>query len=843
VEELIAAAKEDPMGVLKHTDAELPNAAGTRHEAVLLRAQAIAHRSLGDLDSSETSARQAIECATDGGYDEEAGLAWGTLGASLLYGGKTGQARQALDQGLSRVSGTDRLQLESHMAGLEMRVGNTEVAIPALEQVAAQAEEIGSLELAADAHANCGNAHAYAGRYSQARARLKQARSYYVELGHDTVAAQMTHNLGWVAGLAGDFQLALDEYATAAPLLQGVDFWQDAVLLVDRAEAELNAGLFRDAARDAAEAAELYRTHNAHAEEAEALLILAQASLVSGDRDAAGEAAGAAAAAFADQQRPGWLAESQVVLAQCDSIDADQLAVLSEDLAVAGQARPAMTARLLAASGGRSELLDGIEPSTLSVHHQLLYDRARAIRLRAAGNSDAALALLRSRLRTAGESSRAIGSVDVRAGSMAAMADLREIAAAICLERDDGAGLFEISELASLAAAQAPPPHAPLDSAFADARARLRTLSAALRVAEREFQDSGELADQVRRVEREVADQSRRVRNDSLISGEPVTTVQVGELVAGTPVVRFMRVGQELVRLDIDPGVTETSVHRLGSVDWFRAQTLSLRASAERALQPSKSERLNAMTQASLSSLATELDTALFHGRASEQLTVIPDAALAGLPWGLLPSQAGISTMVLPMAGLVGGASQRQLGNVLTVAGPALAQADHEAATVAQCYEHGTYLASTASTADVVLDAFADADVVHIAAHGYLRPDQPMLSSIELADGLLTLADLQRVRPMPHVVVLASCSSARELSLDGDELFGAAAVLLSAGAGYVIACPISLPDDLDTTSVMTTLHKRLAAGDTPGQSLTYCTRTLTGQRQQIARSMVLFGVA
>ncbi len=118
-----------------------------------------------------------------------------------------------------------------------------------------------------------------------------------------------------------------------------------------------------------------------------------------------------------------------------------------------------------------------------------------------------------------------------------------------------------------------------------------------------------------------------------------------------------------------------------------------------------------------------------------------------------------------------------------------------------------------------------------------------MLSSIELADGPMTVFDLHQLAPPPRVVVLANCFSARAVATDGGELIGAAAVLLSAGSSWVIGCPVALPDDAATGIAMVTLHTQLAAGLSVPDAVQTTIESLNGRARQIAQSLVVFGTA
>lgn len=853
--QLIAAAKEEPDDVLRFVADEIDNAAQDDRRAVLLRARSLAQRSLGQIDASIASARSATTAAQRSGDDRLEGLALATLGMSLVYAGETEPARQALEQGRSLVSGVARLQLDMHLAGLDARVGNWHEARVGYTRVAAEAEALSELELAADALTNRGNAFAYGGQLVDARRDLERARDLFVKIGQRAGAGHTTHNLGWVAGLGGDFQRALDEYAQAVRFHPG----QDEVRLIDRAEAELNAGLYRDAAIDAAEAAGLYRARNAGAEEAEALLICAQAELARGDTDAASGRAVAAARLFKDQQRPGWLAEADLVLARCDrgSVESNErLQKLAGEFASAGQTRASLTARLLAAQDGDFALLDNIERATLSVQHQLLYTRALASSLVQAGNPAAALDAVRSTLRQSAGQRAMIDSADVRSGLTAAAAGLREVAASICASQSDAAALFEFAEWGSLTVIEPPPVRAPSDERLSHAMQELRELSAELRAVEREYGETAELFDSVLAAERRVNDLGRRLQRDE--SNELVLPLSLSEVCArlgDVPLFRFVQVDNELVRIDLAGAGTQgtamstasaASIRLVGPAALAGEMAREFQREVGASLLSARDGAISSMSQERVAAIGAELEALLLDGCPMGRAAIIPDLTLAGMPWSALPSSGQRSLSVLPAAGLLRASTptphqSAELVRVVTIAGPALGHADAEAKLVATQYEQASTLSSTDATVVATQAAFANADIVHVAAHGHLRPDQPMLSSIELADGPLLMADLHQAGSSPRIVVLASCSSAHELPLDGNELFGAATVLLNAGSSFVVACPVLLPDSGDTTEVMVELHRVLARTGSPEDALHACRRNLTGMQGRIARSLVLFG--
>jgi CHAT domain-containing protein len=196
---------------------------------------------------------------------------------------------------------------------------------------------------------------------------------------------------------------------------------------------------------------------------------------------------------------------------------------------------------------------------------------------------------------------------------------------------------------------------------------------------------------------------------------------------------------------------------------------------------------------------------------------VVPTGPLQSLPWSVLPSRAGRPTTVTPSATLWAATPDRPPGDrsaaarsVLVAAGPGLPGAGAEAAAVAAI--HGsTALVPPASTVSAVLAALRDGSLVHLAAHGRLRADNPLFSEIRLADGPLVVYDIERLPAVAHTVVLAACDVGRSAVPAGGELLGLSATLLAAGTAQLVASVLPVPD-AETAPLMVAFHRLLAAG-------------------------------
>ena len=117
---------------------------------------------------------------------------------------------------------------------------------------------------------------------------------------------------------------------------------------------------------------------------------------------------------------------------------------------------------------------------------------------------------------------------------------------------------------------------------------------------------------------------------------------------------------------------------------------------------------------------------------------------------------------------------------------PGLPGIAREVAAVAEALPEASVLVGGDATREALLGA-RGARVLHLAAHAAFRADNPLLSSIELADGHLTFYDLFDLRLDADLVVLSGCQTGSSHVLAGDELMGLARGFQYAGARALIA--------------------------------------------------------
>lgn len=146
-----------------------------------------------------------------------------------------------------------------------------------------------------------------------------------------------------------------------------------------------------------------------------------------------------------------------------------------------------------------------------------------------------------------------------------------------------------------------------------------------------------------------------------------------------------------------------------------------------------------------------------------------------------------------------------------------LPYAIQEAQTIAALGNGCLFLESEATLAQV-REVACDYRMLHLAAHGDFRPDNPLFSGLALADGWLTTLDIFNLRLQASLVTLSACQTGRSVIGGGDELLGLMRAFLSAGAASLVLSLWAV-EDRSTSILMETFYRRLADGWTKGEAL------------------------
>jgi hypothetical protein len=201
----------------------------------------------------------------------------------------------------------------------------------------------------------------------------------------------------------------------------------------------------------------------------------------------------------------------------------------------------------------------------------------------------------------------------------------------------------------------------------------------------------------------------------------------------------------------------------------------------------------------------------------SGSLLVVPSRTLATAAWSLLPRRVGRPTTVALSATswLRGRTDVLSVPRVSALAGPGLALSGPEVENVAASWPQGMATSSDQGSASALAAALVTSDLVHIAAHGVHNHDNPLFSSIRMADGPLYAYDVPSDEPVAGHVVLSACDLGLTTPRAGGEVLGLTAALLSIGTRSVVSS-VSRVDDTTAYETMLRYHRLLAGGlDSP----------------------------
>ncbi|MDA0183361.1 CHAT domain-containing protein [Solirubrobacter phytolaccae] len=265
---------------------------------------------------------------------------------------------------------------------------------------------------------------------------------------------------------------------------------------------------------------------------------------------------------------------------------------------------------------------------------------------------------------------------------------------------------------------------------------------------------------------------------------------------------------------------------RLGSEADVAKEVASLRFGLRRLATAAPGSRMAQGMADVVATVAQRLDALLAldstAAAGDRPLVIVPTGELHALPWSMLPSLDKRPVSVSPSLRLwyraaFAGPLPHRPRHVL-VAGPRLPAATEEIEALARRHPEATTLTHEQATVANVARALDGADSAHVAAHGRFRDDNPQFCSLELADGNVTVYDLERLHRLPQRIVLSSCESGLSAVHAGDELMGFTAAVFALGTSTVIAAVVPVPDEA-TKGLMLALDEALQAGAKPAEAL------------------------
>ncbi len=143
---------------------------------------------------------------------------------------------------------------------------------------------------------------------------------------------------------------------------------------------------------------------------------------------------------------------------------------------------------------------------------------------------------------------------------------------------------------------------------------------------------------------------------------------------------------------------------------------------------------------------------------------------------------------------------------------------DHEIDTLKGIFPKSKSFTGAAATFSAFIENAPKFDILHLACHGQFRPENPMFSSLHLADGWITVQDMQAQRLRAELVTLSACETGMNNIYAGEELLGLARGFLAAGAGSLILSLWKVNDEA-AVLLMKSFYESLQRGERPAASL------------------------
>ena len=684
---------------------------------------------------------------------------------------------------------------------------------------------------------NKGTIGAQAGALTEAASDLEAAAGLATHLPE--YAFMATHNLGFVEYLRGDLPSALRSMADAEALDPDVD---RSVARLDRARVLMEVGLVDDAAELLGEATSRMRTQRMSEELADALLEQARCALLRGRTSEAVRAVDELVAHESGRGERHRELEARMVRLEALAVQADSSStnIMEEAAELARTASGAGVGWLADRATAEWVILAnrlGHVVEDAEVERRLrrmrgspyLATRALAILAQLGHTTTPArhARLVRAAARDVATARAGMASLDLRTATAIHVAPV----IALDVERAVAGGnawtVLSATERWRTALDSVPSVLPSANPEIADLWSSLRQRHEDLRSASSER--AGPLLLEVGRVERRLREAAWAMDAGNVATnhGRPRR-----DSFGSATVLSYLWADDALWVVTVPPKKAAQLV-RLGHREETEALVAMATADANAAAHAPRGP-LAAGILSSLTACLERLDEQLIPADLMDgPVVIVPGGALAHLPWGMLPRLRDRSvTLSRSVTAWHDGATALPTAPRVAVAvGPGLQMAQHEADSVRTSWQGVRQVPGEPAA---VADALAHSDIVHVAAHGVHRADNPLFSSLRLHGGSLFAHELEGIALSSSLVVLSACSAGRARLRPGDEALGLTSSLLAMGVRAVVAPLTDVPDAV-ACETMAELHVRLAAGQDGPAALA------AASRSPLARSFTWFG--
>jgi CHAT domain-containing protein len=302
-------------------------------------------------------------------------------------------------------------------------------------------------------------------------------------------------------------------------------------------------------------------------------------------------------------------------------------------------------------------------------------------------------------------------------------------------------------------------------------------------------------------------------------------------LPANTTIVEFFQVDDRIVlclvdhdRVEMAPVSLESRVSSVVRMLQFQFSKFRLGSDYVQAFK----DALLKTTQAHLRELFDELLAPVWPQLIGRHVVIVPHGVLHYVPFHALFDGSQYVTdactvSYAPSASVYARCQQQRDGGgdgalVLGVPDDQAPLIDEEARAVARALPGAMLRIGGEATEQVLRTTGRDSRILHIASHGFFRPENPMFSGIRLGDTYLNVYDLYRLRLRADLVTLSGCATGANVAAAGDELLGITRGLFCAGATTLVLSLWNVHDE-STAQFMTGFYERVAAGTAPAIAL------------------------
>ncbi len=733
-------------------------------------------------------------------------------------------------------------RLDSNVGNILFRQDRPRDALVRYQRALAGFRDTGSATDTVAVLSNLAVCHTNLGNFPQALQNYRQSRECASQHGLAILAAQADYNIAFLYYQRGDYREARRLYQLSRECCRASgDAYHDALCDLDEAEMDLELNRTAEGEALARDAARKFGALGMRYEHAKALVSLAVAGSQRGDRAFADRTLRAARKLFIEEKNAVWSAlvdQLRAVLAFHDS-RFDQAHRLSSaawrvltTIMVPGRAAHSqiLLARLWLRAGHAdraraasreavAQLGDDISPS-LRFHANLLEGEI----YEAQGKWQEAWDCYQSSRRDIEDLRGRVETEDLRISVLKDKVAVYEHLVAMSLNPPPASPLFDgesalalVQEAKSRALADRTRARFDGYERWASLRQDANWLYRQIETAREKGAATESLSHRVRELESELEqvyprqEQSTELRLAALQAAIPKNAILLEYFEARHELYVFL-VSREEIRH-----------FKLGS------STPSRRAARLLQFQLGK-HRLGPLRRVNMKAVEDhlrELDGLLIapiqrHLQGFEHLILAPHRYLHGLPFAALnDGQSALidrftlstipsSQVFLHCRKRNGGASGHPV--VMAVADAKAPAIGEEAAEVASILR-GTKLISGG---DATVEAFRvqapTARILHLATHGYFRRDNPMYSSIQLADERLSIADIQHMAIESRLLTLSACNTGSNAAVGADELLGLMRGFLTAGARSLLLALWEI-DDRSTSEFMREFYSGLERGE------------------------------